>query len=115
MKQIVFSRFLTPTDIVKRLSIPTNSLALLPSFCGGKSLELLVRDENGCIWTFTFSIRKTGYLKPVIQQGWRDFVRARGLNVGDKVTLYQQESDDGVKVFGTVFPRSCYSIEVERA
>ncbi|XVF60265.1 hypothetical protein PTKIN_Ptkin08bG0031000 [Pterospermum kingtungense] len=116
MKKIVLSKSLTHTDICKRLSIPTKSLAFLPHFCGGNALELLVRDENGCGWTFVCNLRKTGYAKPVLQKGWRDFVLTKGLAVGDKVTFYKHRySDDGVKVFGTVFPRSCYSIEVERA
>ncbi|XWS40722.1 hypothetical protein CRYUN_Cryun17cG0019700 [Craigia yunnanensis] len=116
MKKRVLSKSLTLTDICKRLTIPTKSLAFLPRFCGGNALELLVKDDNGCNWTFVCSLRKTGYAKPVLQKGWRDFVLAKGLTVGDKVTFYQREYfDDGIKVFGTVFPRSCYSIEVERA
>lgn len=121
MKKIVLSKSLTHTDICKRLSIPTKSLAfLLPQyFCGGNNaLELVVRDENGCSWTFVCSLRKTGYAKPVLQKGWRDFVVAKGLAIGDKVTFYKHQysdSDDGIKVFGTVFPRSWYSVEVERA
>ncbi|XP_021299324.1 B3 domain-containing transcription factor NGA4-like [Herrania umbratica] len=115
MKKRVLSKSLTHTDICKRLAIPTKSLAFLPHFCGGNAIELPVRDDNGCSWTFVCSLRKTGYAKPVLQKGWRHFVLAKGLTVGDKVTFYQQGTDDGIKVFGTVFPRSCYSIEVERA
>ena len=116
MKKRILSKSLTHTGICKTLTIPTKSLPFLPRFCGGNALELLVRDDNSCSWTFVCCLRKTGaYAKPVLRtKGWRDFVLAKGL--GDKVTFYHQEySDDGTKVFGTVLPRSCYSIEVERA
>ncbi|OMO69483.1 hypothetical protein COLO4_29046 [Corchorus olitorius] len=115
MKKRVFSKSLTHTDIAKRLSIPTKSLALLPGLFGGNAMELKVKDKNGRSWNFVCSLRKAGYAKPVLQKGWRDFVVAKGLAVGDKVTIYQQEcSEHGIKVFGVVFPCSCYSIEVER-
>ncbi|XVF16383.1 hypothetical protein REPUB_Repub10bG0026700 [Reevesia pubescens] len=58
---------------------------------------------------------KNGHLKPVVSKGWRAFVRAKGLKPGDKVTFYLKISEDGIRVFGSIFPRSCYSIEVERA
>ncbi|XWS30376.1 hypothetical protein CRYUN_Cryun24cG0112000 [Craigia yunnanensis] len=118
MKKRILSKSLTHTDICKRLTIPTKSLPFLPRFCGGNALELPVRDDNGCSWTFVCCLRKTGvYAKPVLRtKDWRDYVPAKGLTIGDKVTFYHQEySDDGIKVFGTVLPRSCYSIEVERA
>ncbi|OMO59189.1 hypothetical protein CCACVL1_25008, partial [Corchorus capsularis] len=61
-------------------------------------MELEVKDENGRSWNFVCSLRKAGYAKPVLQKGWRDFVVANGLTVGDKVTIYQHEySNDGIK------------------
>ncbi|XP_022741902.1 B3 domain-containing transcription factor NGA4-like [Durio zibethinus] len=115
-RRVLFSKRLTGTDIMKRLAIPTESLAFLPRFCGGHALELLVRDENGKCWTFVCSIRKTGaYQKPVFQQGWQDFVVAKCLNVGDKVTFYEaEEAEDGIKIFGSILPHSRHRVEIVR-
>ncbi|XVF58044.1 hypothetical protein PTKIN_Ptkin07bG0030900 [Pterospermum kingtungense] len=85
-RRVLFSKRLSSTDAMKRLAIPTKSLAFLPRFCGGHALELLVRDESGQPWPFVYSIRKTGpYPKPVFQQGWLDFVLAKRFSAGDKV------------------------------
>ncbi|XWS40723.1 hypothetical protein CRYUN_Cryun17cG0019800 [Craigia yunnanensis] len=115
-RRVLFSKRLTHTDTSKRLAIPTKSLAFLPRFCGGHALELLVRDDNGHCWTFVCSIRRTGaYQKPVFQQCWREFVVAKCLNVGDKVTFYEEEAtEDGIKIFGSIFACSRYCIEIEK-
>ncbi|EOY02443.1 Uncharacterized protein TCM_016914 [Theobroma cacao] len=114
-RRVLFSKRVSRTDVLKRLAIPTECLAFLPRFCGGHALELSVRDENGHCWTFVCSIRKTGaYQKPVLQQGWREFVLAKCLHVGDRVTFYEQESEDGIKIFGSILPRSRYGIEIEK-
>ncbi|XVF60266.1 hypothetical protein PTKIN_Ptkin08bG0031100 [Pterospermum kingtungense] len=116
-RRVLFSKRLTHTDTSKRLAIPTKSLAFLPHFCGGHALELPVRDDNGHCWTFVCSIRKTGaYQKPVFQQCWREFVVAKRVNVGDKVTFYEEEAaaEDGIKIFGSIFSCSRYCIEIEK-
>ncbi|XVF58048.1 hypothetical protein PTKIN_Ptkin07bG0031300 [Pterospermum kingtungense] len=113
-RRVLFSKRLTSTDTMKRLAIPTKSLTFLPRFCGRHSLELLVGDESGQRWAFVCSIRKKGdYPKPVFQQGWLDFVAAKRLNAGDKVTFYEEE--DGIKIFGSIYPRYRYGIEIEKS
>ncbi|XVF58035.1 hypothetical protein PTKIN_Ptkin07bG0030100 [Pterospermum kingtungense] len=112
-RRVLFSKRLSTTDNIKRLAIPTKSLAFLPRFCGGHALELLVRDESGQPWPFVCSIRKTGpYPKPVFQQGWLDFAAAKRLSAGEKIIFYEEE--DEIKLFGSIYPCSRYVIEIKK-
>ncbi|XWS44158.1 hypothetical protein CRYUN_Cryun15aG0020600 [Craigia yunnanensis] len=114
----MFSKRLTQTDISKRLAIPTESLSLFPPFedGGNNEIELGVWDvdddeNNGKLWKFVCSIRKNGKYKiPVFSKGWLDFVKAKGLSVGDEVRYYKKENR--TKLFGNVVCQLRYSIEV---
>lgn len=110
----LFSKFLSPTDIQKRLSIPMKSFASFPRFKVGHALDLKVKDETGNQWLFRLSIRKKHYLKPVFSKGWCKFVQSKNLKVGDKVKLYKEEDEASgaqfkikakktVRIFGVVF------------
>ncbi|EOY02452.1 Uncharacterized protein TCM_016924 [Theobroma cacao] len=115
-KEKMFSKRLTRTAISKRLALPTKKLSLFPPFDGGYEIELVVWDDDDDVRRqvrkFVCSIRKTGYPKPVFSRGWLDFVVAKGLTVGDTVTLYKKE--DRTKLFGHVLCQSRYSIKVDR-
>ncbi|XWS32749.1 hypothetical protein CRYUN_Cryun22dG0016300 [Craigia yunnanensis] len=109
--EMMFSKPLSRTDISK-LAIPTYSLSTFPPFQDGRhEIELEVWDDDGKMWKFVCSIRKTGkYQKPVFSKGWLDFVRAKGLSVGDEVRLYKD--DNITKLFGNVVCQLRYSIKV---
>ncbi|XP_021286448.1 AP2/ERF and B3 domain-containing transcription factor RAV1-like [Herrania umbratica] len=101
----LFIKRLTPTDIDKRLAIPTNSLVYFPGFRGNHSVDLKVKDKSHRLWTFRCSIRKKRYLKPVFSSGWLEFVRSNNLRIGDKVSVrLEQGHVSGVE----------YGIEVQR-
>ena len=110
----MFSKPLSRTDISKRLAIPTYSLSMFPPFQDGRhEIKLEVWDDDGKMWKFVCSIRKTGnYQKPVFSEVWLDFVRAKGLSVGDEVSLYKIENR--TKLFGNIVCQLRYSINVVR-
>ncbi|GKV53422.1 hypothetical protein SLEP1_g59949 [Rubroshorea leprosula] len=96
MAILIFSKYLSKTDIGKRLSVPSKSLKHLPAFKEGRhTVDFKVRDENGHAWTFRCSTRtKKKHLKPVLTKGWREFVCKRRLISGDKVELHRDEEKD---------------------
>ncbi|OMO69481.1 hypothetical protein COLO4_29044 [Corchorus olitorius] len=107
VRRMIFSKKLSPTDTLKRLAIPLKSMESFPRLCGGHEVEIMViDDETRQPWTFVCTIRRKGHPKPVLSKGWRAFVRSKGLQLGDKVTFYHRISQDGIKVFGSIFPRS---------
>ncbi|MBA0734565.1 hypothetical protein Gogos_018465 [Gossypium gossypioides] len=90
----LFSKKLTPTDCLKRFSIPSRVLTSFPQFNGGHAVKLLVRYE-AMEWPLVCTTRKKGrYKKPVISRGWRRFVLGNGLNVGDHLTFHKEEDDN---------------------
>ncbi|KAK8315091.1 hypothetical protein V6Z12_D01G216300 [Gossypium hirsutum] len=90
----LFSKKLTPTDCLKRLSIPSRVLTSFPQFHGGHAVNLLVRYE-AMEWPLVCTTCKKGrYKKPVISRGWRRFVLGNGLNVGDHLTFHKEEDDN---------------------
>ncbi|XP_022751980.1 uncharacterized protein LOC111300619 isoform X2 [Durio zibethinus] len=100
MRRRICSKRLAPTDISKRLAIPTKSLAFFPS-SRSRPMEFPVHEEesSGRVWTFACSIRKTGFKKPVLQKEWLLFVDFHDLRVGDVVTIYEHVSEDEIKLF----------------
>ncbi|XWS62427.1 hypothetical protein CRYUN_Cryun06bG0009800 [Craigia yunnanensis] len=101
----LFSKSLTAIDCLKRLSIPKRVITSLPVFHGGHAVELQVRYET-MEWPLVCTIRKKGYKKPVLSKGWRKFVLANNLNVGDELTLHKEEDESGLLH---------YRVEVKRA
>ncbi|KAK5841976.1 hypothetical protein PVK06_004302 [Gossypium arboreum] len=90
----LFSKKLTPTDCLKRFSIPSRVFTSFPQFHGGHAVKLLVRYE-AMEWPLVCTTRKKGrYKKPVISRGWRRFVLGNGLNVGDHLTFHKEEDDN---------------------
>ncbi|XP_038683069.1 B3 domain-containing protein Os02g0764100-like [Tripterygium wilfordii] len=100
---VLFEKILTPTDITKRLSIPSRCLA---DFASSEldqeayAVELKVKDhETGYAHSFYCTTRKRGYKKPVFSKGWIKFVRQRNLRIGDKVVFLREEDGAGGVVF----------------
>lgn len=92
---LVFSKELTKTDVMKRMSIPTNKLPHLPQFQGAcHAVVLEVEDERGQVWNMRCSIRKRKYLKPVISSSWVAFARSKNLGIGDKIFFYRGLNDE---------------------
>ncbi|KAK8668300.1 hypothetical protein V6N13_105758 [Hibiscus sabdariffa] len=91
----IFSKYLTETDCLKRLSVPSSVLCSFPEFHGGHAVDLLVRYENETVnWPLACTVRTIGrYKKPVISKGWRRFVLGNGLSVGDRLTFHKEEHE----------------------
>ncbi|GLT97025.1 hypothetical protein SLE2022_146120 [Rubroshorea leprosula] len=102
---MLFKKPLKPTDITKRLAIPTKSLGFFPHFNGGYAVKLNIRYESR-VWPMACSTRKQGHKKPVLSKGWLAFVRKNHFNVGDVVALYKEEDEAGIL---------WYRMEVDRA
>ncbi|GLT85820.1 hypothetical protein SLE2022_039950 [Rubroshorea leprosula] len=101
---MLFKKPLKPTDITKRLAIPTKFLDFLPHFNGGHAVKLNVLYQ-GRVCLMVCSTRKQGHKKPVLSNGWIPFVRENHLNVGDVVALYKEVDETGLQ----------YRMEVYRA
>ena len=100
----MFSKLLSETDIKKRLAIPEKILGFLPDFNGTHAVKIDLMYGTR-IWPIFCSIRKKGYKKPVFSGGWRNFVICNNFNVGDKITMYKVQDEDGF---------SHYRVEVEK-
>ncbi|GMI87914.1 hypothetical protein HRI_002460700 [Hibiscus trionum] len=89
----IFSKYLTQTDCLKRLSIPSRVLSSFPEFHGGHAVDLLVTYET-VEWPLVCTVRRIGrYKKPVLSKGWRRFVLGNGLNVGDRLTFHKEDDE----------------------
>ncbi|EXB46712.1 hypothetical protein L484_001540 [Morus notabilis] len=77
----------------REFSVPVKWLGILPDFGGGHEVVVEAVDGKGYYWDFHCVIRKgEGTSKPVFQsRGWLKFVNKKGLQVGDKITLYKKE------------------------
>ncbi|WRX20544.1 hypothetical protein QQP08_013031 [Theobroma cacao] len=102
----MFSKRLTRTDMSKRLALPTKRLSLFPPFDGGNEIELVIWDDDD---DDDVNGQAT---QPVFSRGRLDFVVAKGLTVGDKVTLCKKE--DTAELFGRVICQSRYSVKADR-
>ncbi|MBA0815211.1 hypothetical protein Gohar_020973, partial [Gossypium harknessii] len=47
------------------------------------------------IWSIDCTVRKQGDTKPVFSRGWRKFVVHNELKIGDRVTIYRVQHQDG--------------------
>ncbi|TYJ40851.1 hypothetical protein E1A91_A04G170400v1 [Gossypium mustelinum] len=99
---IIFFKELTDTDVKKRLAVPKKYQDFfLPSY--GRLPAKIKLMYDGKIWEVKCTVRKKGYLKPVLSVGWKKFVVANELKVGDRITMYKDE--DGF---------SHYMVEMEK-
>ncbi|VVA40731.1 PREDICTED: B3 domain-containing [Prunus dulcis] len=94
MAHLELEKYLTKADM-GRLAVPAEWLKILPPFEKGSfEVQLEATDGVGFYWQFCCSVRKEGYLKPVLQSaGWLKFVNAKDLQVGDKVVLDTRADD----------------------
>ncbi|XVE94168.1 hypothetical protein REPUB_Repub01dG0258600 [Reevesia pubescens] len=90
----IFSKSLTVTDINKRLAIPAKALHAFPDFNGSHALNIHLMYGTS-VYPVVCSIRKKGHKKPVFSVGWRNFVIHNNFNVGDRLTLYKVQDEDG--------------------
>ncbi|XVE94155.1 hypothetical protein REPUB_Repub01dG0257200 [Reevesia pubescens] len=100
----MFSKSLTDTDINKRLAIPVKVLPAFSDFSGSHAVRIHLMYGTR-VWPIVCSIRKKGHKKPVFSGGWRNFVICNNFNVGDRLTLYKVQDEDG---------SSHYRVEVEK-
>ncbi|KAK8613797.1 hypothetical protein V6N13_101553 [Hibiscus sabdariffa] len=92
--EILFSKNLTVTDIEKRLAVPTKIISSLPGFNGGNAVHIRLMHGTKT-WPIVCTVRTQGYSKPVFSVGWRKFVTDNKLNVGDRITMYKVQDEDG--------------------
>ncbi|KAK1582954.1 hypothetical protein Q3G72_019768 [Acer saccharum] len=87
---VIFSKFLTETDIKARLTVPTDALEHINIPEGDNNVYLFPNDSNGAQWPF----RLNGRPRTAFTTGWLDFVRAKELQIGDTVTFSKLEDED---------------------
>jgi hypothetical protein len=106
MEVLIMEKKLSQTDIEYRLAFPTSSLWAFPMPEGETAVYFEATDTLENEWNFRLSIRGENdrYTKPVITGDWLQFVRDKGLKVGDKLFLTREEGVNGVR----------YSIRAER-
>ncbi|KAL9353770.1 hypothetical protein Peur_051740 [Populus x canadensis] len=104
--EVLMEKKLSQTDIEYRLAFPTSSLRAFPMPEGETAVYFEATDTLENEWNFRLSIRGENdrYTKPVITGDWLQFVRDKGLKVGDKISLTREEGVNGVR----------YSIRAER-
>lgn len=91
----IFSKTLTETDISVRLTVPTDALRHINMPEGANKVYLFPRDANREEWPFLCYTRLNGHPKPAFTTGWLDFVRAKGLQIGDTVIFSMLEGEAG--------------------
>lgn len=93
----IFTKSLSRNDIQNRLSIPTKFLKFFPILKeGGQcAVDFLVRDTAGAKWSFRLSVSKQGLPKPCITGDWLAFVRQNEVKMGDKITFFYFDTQDG--------------------
>ncbi|TXG65119.1 hypothetical protein EZV62_006394 [Acer yangbiense] len=80
----IFSKLLTISDVTSGLSIPTGDLLHIPIPKGGRRyIGLVVKDSIGQVWKFHLYPNSHDTL--AFTEGWLEFVKAKGVRVGDKV------------------------------
>ncbi|KAJ6394859.1 hypothetical protein OIU77_023963 [Salix suchowensis] len=104
--EVLMEKELSRTDIECRLAFPTASLRAFSMPEGETAVYFEATDTLEKEWNFRLSIRGENdpYTKPVITGDWLQFVRDKGLRVGDKINLWREEGVTGVR----------YSVRAER-
>ncbi|KAL5789702.1 hypothetical protein ACOSQ2_004590 [Xanthoceras sorbifolium] len=95
----IFTKLLTKSDIESKLVVPTTALQHFSMPEGGHCTDLMVTDSTGQGWPFRLYIRASGrYPKPLLTTGWLQFVRTKGLQVGDEVIFSKEEEKYKIEV-----------------
>lgn len=93
----LFNKVVTLSDIKQhRLAIPKYQAKMyfpVPEASDSKGTLLFMRDNEGKLWRFRFMFWKSsqGY---VLTSEWNQFVREKGLSVGDTVSFYRSTRPD---------------------
>ncbi|KAK8665180.1 hypothetical protein V6N13_005354 [Hibiscus sabdariffa] len=90
------SQLLDDTDVKKRLAIPAKILPSLPGFSESSHAVNINLVYGTRKWPLVCTVRKKGYKKPVFSSRLRtDFVICNNLNVGDGISMFKVEDEDG--------------------
>ena len=111
MQLFVISKKLTITDITTRkCDIPSEILKYITLTNGQHSKKVTAADIWGKEWELHYYTRPRGRKCPVFTTGWRQFVEAKQLRVGDELIFsgHQVIAADGELEIQ-------YKIEVKRA
>ena len=97
--EVLMDKKLSRTDIECRLAFSTSSLWAFSIPEGETAVYFEATDTLEQEWNFRLSIRGENdpYTKPVITGDWLQFVRDKGLKVGDKIFLWREEGVTGVR------------------
>ena len=88
-------KFLTDYDITKKPALPTKIMEHIPILQGTHFVDLQVMDSRDQVWTLRLYIRPSGNrANPVFTVGWLEFVQAKCLKVGDKLTIYRRQDGE---------------------
>ncbi|KAK8568125.1 hypothetical protein V6N12_006689 [Hibiscus sabdariffa] len=91
----IFVKMLSKTDVGVRLSFPMEALSDFEFPRGEDKVVFDVTDGVGNSWKFGLSRRneaRHSHPKPVLSSGWRAYVQAKGLKMGDRVILYHTKA-----------------------
>ncbi|KAH1123092.1 hypothetical protein J1N35_006252 [Gossypium stocksii] len=103
LPMILLEKRLSKTDISRRLAVPMEYFNMEQFPKPGQSLEgnpredFVVKDEKGCVWNLSCSIRKKpNHPKPVLINEWIQFVQSEKLREGDRVIIYGEQDETGL-------------------
>lgn len=86
---VLFSKFLTKTDIETHLCISTSSLGQLP-FDGRQTVNMHVHDEGGRKWMFPCCIKEDENMGRFLSVDWLEFARLKDVRVGDQFIIHEE-------------------------
>ncbi|TXG65136.1 hypothetical protein EZV62_006411 [Acer yangbiense] len=111
MRHFKISKILTYSDIRSKFGLPNEMVEhMIPIMNGQHSMDLKVVDSRSQKWKLRYYTRPYGKkIGPVFTAGWRRFVEAKCLRVGDELTFYghQVRATDGQL-------KMKYTVEVKR-
>ncbi|KAJ6427717.1 hypothetical protein OIU84_023171 [Salix udensis] len=89
--EVLMEKILSRTDIERRLAFPTSSRRAFSMPEGETAVYFEATDTIEKRWNFRLSRRS------VITGDWLQFVREKGLKVGDKMFMWREEAATGVR------------------
>jgi len=106
----IFSKSLSRSDIKNRLSVPASCLHFFRVPGGSNQIKFQAIDTLSKPWSFKPSLRSGGYPKPVITGEWHSFVRDKGVQVGDTVTIFQQNNGTNEGQYSISVSRKVFNV-----
>ncbi|TXG65130.1 hypothetical protein EZV62_006405 [Acer yangbiense] len=89
------SKLLTNSDISTKPALPTEIHQHIPIPQGTHFVDLKVTDSREQVCTLRYYTRPSGNrANPVFTVGWLQFVRAKCLEAGDKLTIYGRQDGE---------------------